>query len=271
MAIAATAAHGVPQPTDRESGLPNPFRRLAPRVAAELPVSLHGSGLPEGAAARTRDIGTAGLCLATSSTFAFRSLMRVVVELPTGRLELAAQGRWQREDADGVGVLTGVRFVDLTPDAWSSLWNVVQMRMKVIFAFLQEATQLPLDFDERMELTLFTRLRKHEAGRCISGGIEEESHSIFLIFSGQVVLQAEVQGRSETVARLCRGDSFGGLELFTPRPTREIAVAATGVQLLEIEAFTYRCLEATRPALARRIRELVLHSHLARLHGLLDR
>jgi hypothetical protein len=270
MTTETTAARRSTEVAGNERDLPDPFRRLAPRVAADMPALLHLSGLSHALSARTRDVGTAGMCLETSSAFSFRSVTRVVVKLPTGPLELAAQGRWQRESADGRHMLTGVRFTDLQAETWSLLWNCVQMRMKVIFSFLQEADQLLLNFDERMELTLFTRLRKHEIGSCIYPQNRTDLRSMFLVFSGQVVLDAEIQGRQRPLARLCRGDSFGGLSLVTPLPTQEAATAATDVQLLEIEPFTYRCLEATRPALARRIRELVFHSHLTRLHGLLE-
>lgn len=264
-----TTAAGVAIATP-EAGTPDPFRRLAPRVATDMPVLLHLTDRLHPLTARTRDIGTAGLCATTNSEFPLAALERVVVKGPTGPLELAAQGRWQRESADGDGVLSGVRFVDLSVEAWSALWNVVQMRMKVIFSFLQEADRLPLSFDERMELTLFTRLRKHERGDCIYSQCDAGPRSILLIFAGQVLLETEIHDRKRKVARLCRGDSFGGLGLFTPLPAQESAAAMTDVQLLEIEPFTYRCLEATRPALARRIREVVFHAHLSRLRGLLE-
>lgn len=253
------------------TSLLDPFRRLSPRVAAELPVVLHMGSAAGSLQARTRDVGTAGLCVATPSPFPCASLSRVILELPSGQLSLAAEGRWQQESADEDGILTGVRFIDPPAHAWTSLWKLVQERSREIFSFLSEAGNLPLDFDERMELSLFTRLRRMPSGRYIYRQGDPGLRSVFLVFGGQVVLETEIRGRRLTLARLHRGDAFGGLGLLAADPVPESAVAATELQLLEIEPYTARYLEVVRPALARRIRQVVFQAYLGRFQDLLER
>jgi len=260
----------APVGADRTERVPDPFRRLAPRVAADYRVVFHLSGLPDPLVARTRDIGTSGLCLATTSPFDFRSITRVIVSLPAGAVSLAAQGRWQRPNADEDGILTGVQFIDPPQEVWGQLWNVVQERSREIFAFLRDAADLPLNADERMELALFTRLRRLPVGRYVYSQDQADLHSIFLVFDGQVVLETRINGWRFALGRLQRGEAFGGVGLMASVATPESAVAATDLSLLEIEPFTFRYLEVVRPLLARRLRQIVFESFLSRIHDMLE-
>jgi CRP-like cAMP-binding protein len=249
--------------------------RGAPRVAANLPLELHVGGLPGALAGRTRDLGVTGLCAATSTVYDLRSLRRVVVVLPKGRIELGAEGCWQRDLRSDRHVLTGVAFTELPLDAADLLWDFVLDGGKGFARFLHAHSDLHgLGMEEALGLAQISRHREVAAGATIYR--QETAHpgedSIFLVASGAVALQLRVRDARETrLARLGPGMLFGGMPLVADAPHAESAVAESDVVLFEIDRNAYAHLARAKPWLAQRLGMSLARTYVRRLHLALSR
>lgn len=249
--------------------------RAVPRVGFDVPVWVHSSELPGPLSARSRDLGIGGVCVATATRFALRSVRRVVIQLADGMLELEAEARWQQEAPGEGALLTGIAFLDPGPEALDRLWNAVIERGRDVARFLCSRSDLA-DFgiEEAMGMAQVTRLRDVPTGGWIyhQGKSVPGEDSIFLVASGSVVLQCRVRDAREVpVDRLEAGRLFGGLPLLAGTPPAESAVAATNACLLEIDGAAFHYLERARPWLAERIAHAVVRIHASRLHGMLLR
>lgn len=231
--------------------------RGTPRVGADFEVELHVSDLPAPLVARTRDIGVTGACVATSSPFAIKSLHRVVVHLPAGRLSLEAEGRWQRETKTDSAILTGVSFIEPPASAVDVLWDVVLDAGKELARFLYSHTDLNgMGVEEALGLAQISRYRDVPAGQTIyrQDSARPGEDSIFLVTRGSVLLQVRVRDARETLfARLGPGQIFGGMPLIAEAPHAESAVADSVVRLLEIDRDAWSYLRSAKPWLAHRV------------------
>lgn len=249
--------------------------RSDPRVGADYDVEIVSSDLAGPLAARSRDLGIGGACLATPSPFSFRSVRRVVLHLPGGRLELDAEGRWQREEPSEQVILTGVAFQAPPEAAVARLWDVVLDGGKALARFLYGDSDLAhFSVDEAVGLAHASRWRTVPAGRAIYRGDVERSgaSSIFVLHTGTVQLQVRAKGVIDhTFATLGPGRLFGGLPLVAGGLPAEAAIARTDVRLLEIHEGSFRYLCAARPWLAQRLAQAVTLTYARRAGALLAR
>jgi CRP-like cAMP-binding protein len=249
--------------------------RRAARVGSDLPVQLYADGLRGPLPARSREIGAAGICIATPSAFALKSVRRVVISLPSGPLSLEADGRWQLDaPADDV-VLSGLEFVDPSPEAIEALDILVLETGRKLAQFLATESDLrTLGREEIVGLAHTTRFRDVTAGRRIyqQGTTRPGEDSIFVVGRGSVILQLRVREVTDvTLARLGPGRIFGGMPLVAEASHAETAIADTDTRLLEIDRDAYRYLVTARPALAQGLAFAVARAYGARLLDVLSR
>ena len=245
------------------------------RVGSDLPVEIHVAELPAPLLARSRDVGVGGLCVATASPFALKSVRRVVVALPSGPLTVDAEGRWQIDSASGDVVLSGLAFVDLSPEAIEALSHYVIETGRGLARFLYAQSDLrDFGLEEILGLAQITRLRDVLTGHLVyrqDTALAGED-SIFVVASGGVTLQARARGgREVTLARLQPGHVFGGMPLVGDCAHPESAVAECETRLLEIDRDAFRYLEGARPWLAQRLAFAVARTYTRRLHEVLAR
>jgi hypothetical protein len=249
--------------------------RVDPRVGADFPVDIVSADLAGPLAACSRDLGIGGACLATSSPFSYRALRRVVLHLPGGRLELEAEGRWQREEVSEKAILTGVEFQKPPEAAVSRLWDVVLDGGKALARFLYGDSDLShFTVDEAVGLAHASRWRNVRAGQSIYRGDVERSgaSSIFVVHTGTVQLQVRAHGSIDhTFATLGPGHLFGGLPLVAGGLPAEAAVARNDARLLEIHEGSFRYLCAAKPWLAQRLAQAVTLTYARRAGALLAR
>lgn len=255
------------------SGDPVMQARVIPRVGADLAAEIHSGDFSQPLQARTRDIGVGGACLATASPFSYKSVRRVTLDLPGGRLALAARGSWQAvEHAENV-VLTGVEFTDPGEPAVHQLWDLVMDGGKMLARFLHGGSDLAqLAADEAVGIAHASRWKEVPAGRYVYRGdaVRSGASSIFLVYSGTVVLQLRVRGAVDrAIARLGPGRLFGGLALVAEPMPGESAVAQTDVRLLEIHEQSFRFLCSGKPWLAQRLAQAVTMAYARRAGALL--
>jgi CRP-like cAMP-binding protein len=249
--------------------------RQTPRVGTDFPVDVHASGSAGVLPARARDLGIGGMCLATASPFQFKSIHRVTLSLPQRRLEVQAEGRWQRSTPGDQVILTGVSFVSPPDDLVEVLWDHVLDGAKELARFLHARSDLAeLDIEEAMGLAQVTRFREVARGQTIHREevMEVGEDSIFLVAQGEVVLEARVRGaRNVAFDRLSPGRLFGGSALLLQLPPSETAIAATDCRLLEIDrsAFEYLC--SAKPWLAQRLSLAVASAQARRARSVLLR
>ncbi|RIL04906.1 MAG: hypothetical protein DCC71_12365 [Proteobacteria bacterium] len=247
--------------------------RAIPRVGADLAAEIHSGDFAQPLAARTRDVGVGGVCVATVSPFSYRSVRRVTLELPGGRVALAARGSWQVvEHAENV-VLTGIEFTEVDERTLHTLWDVVMDGGKTLARFLHGGSDLAhLGADEAVGIAHASRWKEVPAGRYIyrSDVARSGASSIFLVHDGAVVLQLRVRGAIDrAVARLGPGRLFGGLPLIAEAVPGESAVAQTDVRLLEIHGPAFRFLCSGKPWLAQRLAQAVTAAYARRAGALL--
>lgn len=235
--------------------------RADPRVGVDLPVEVHSADLPAPLLGRSRDLSVGGVCVATPSPFACKSVRRVVLRLPDRSLALEAEGRWQREVAGDDIVLTGLSFVDPDDSVVEYLWDVVLDRGKELARFLYARTDVSnLGLEEAMGIAQATRVQHVPAGRWLytQGRPGPEADSIYVVLEGRVVLQVRVRDAVEKVFdTVGPGGLFGGAGVVGGEPPSESAVAETNLRLLEIDARSYQYLLAAKPWLALRLAQLV--------------
>jgi len=247
--------------------------RSDPRVAVDLPARIWSKDFDGALAGRVRDLSVGGVCVATDSLFAFKSLRRVALALPGGVLELPAEGRWQGESGDRT-VLTGVAFASPSPEEVARLWDVVHGAGKELGLFLYEHAELgSLSPDDAMSLAQVSRFRFGEEGRAIyrQDGCRPGDDSIFVVHRGEVRLGHRFgPAREVTLERVGVGGVFGGLPVVAETPNLETAVAGRDTVLLEISAQSFSYLRVARPLLAQRLCQAVTRVHTARLRKLLE-
>jgi CRP-like cAMP-binding protein len=254
--------------------------RSDPRIAISAPARLYTSEFSGALPAVVRDLSVKGACIATPSPFAFKSLDRIEVDLPSGRLCLRAQGCWQRDqEADDV-ILTGVSFEDEDGPERDQLWNAVLQGGHDIARFVLESCDLPeLTLEDALGLAQVTRHRQIAVGRAIyrahddarTEQLDEGDDAFFLILRGEVSLSVRIRGvRDQETARLGRGSAFGGLPLVSGTAQAESAVAASDCEMLEIDAGSFRYLRTARPWLGQRLGQAILRTNAQRLTRLLS-
>lgn len=250
-------------------------RRVAPRVAARFDVELRLAEGPSRLPARSCDLSTGGVCVETEGPFALTSLREISIRLPDGVVTLLAKGCSQRIESFGVGHLTGVQFVDPAPAERQRLWEVVQRQSAHLSRYLDDSPDLAdLDLDETMELARATRLREVPRGRRIygEGTWRPGEDSVFIVIRGSVAIDARGhRARDVWLERVEPGGLFGGVPLIAKIPHVESATAEADLQLLEIDCFTFRHLEWTRPQIARSIGCSVVRKQVRHLSDLIRR
>ena len=260
-------------PPHREIG-PLEFRS-EPRVAIEFEVDVYSAGFNGPLGGRSRDLSVCGACVATESVFSYSSIQRVVLHLPTGKLELPAQGRWQAEVAGEDKVLTGIVFDEPDERAYGLLWDLVLERSKQVARFFHARSDFSqLGMEGAVGLSQITRERRVPAGHTLyrQDTLENPRDSIFLVQSGEVTLQVRVGDAFEiTAGRLGPGRVFGGFPLIAGVPHAESALATRDSVLFEIDGGSYRYLRAAKPWLAQQLADVVTRSHARRVYDLLAR
>jgi len=251
--------------------------RCEPRVGIDLPVEVHSAELSGALPGRSRDLSVTGVCVATPSPFAFKSVSRVVLHLPGGPpMALEAEGRWQREmDGDDI-VLTGIAFREPEALAGERLWEAVLARGKQLTRFLYAGSDLcGLGLDEAMGIAQVTRVRDLSTGAWIyrqDRSSDAGDDSIFVLARGRVVLQTRVRDtRDVPFETLEPGALFGGAPLVAGTPPGESAVADTDARVLEIDRNAFEYLRAAKPWLALRLAQAVIRVQGQRVQRLLAR
>jgi CRP-like cAMP-binding protein len=254
----------------------NPMEmRSTPRVATSVPARLAIASLPGLLDCRLRDIGTGGACLQTLSPFPLEPLRRISLQLGQASLTLDVEGCWQRETLLERAVLTGVKFLHVSPDDLKRIREFVQESANKLTTFFQERSELGvLDLDELIDIVLLSRLREAQPGTYIfhEGKQQLGQDSIYVIVSGKVVLEAAGARQHELELEFIReGGIFGGLPLIADVPPPLSAVASSDVSLLEIDRNAFRYLERAKPSVAHRISRVVIAKSVGHLRSLIDR
>jgi CRP-like cAMP-binding protein len=245
------------------------------RVGSDFPVEVHVAELPAPLLARSRDIGVGGMCIATPSTFALKSVRRVVIGLASGPIAIDAEGRWQYDASGDDLILSGLAFPDPSPEAIEILSNLVLESGRALARFLYAQSELrDFGLEEILGLAQITRYRDVSAGRYIyrQDTAQAGEESVFVVVRGAVCLTARARGAREvTLAKLAPGQVFGGMPIVGESAHPESAVAETDCRLLEIDRDAFRYLEGARPWLAQRLAFAVARTYTRRLHEILAR
>lgn len=248
--------------------------RADPRVGVDLGARVFSRDFEGGLDARARDLSVGGVCVASESPFAFKSVERLVLDLPSGPMELPAQGRWQSESVCERVVLTGLAFDSRSAADVSRLWDAVQGSCKELGLFLYDRTELSdLSADDAVSVAQISRFRIVGIGRFIyrQDVCRAGDDSIFIVHRGRVSLgHGFTSGREATLERLGPGCLFGGLPIVAETPNLETAVADEDCTLLEISRAAYGYMRVARPLLAQRLAQLVARSHTQRMRRLLE-
>lgn len=247
--------------------------RAVPRVGADYEASVFSRDFGGALAARTRDLGIGGVCIATASPFSFRSVQKIVITLPDGKLSLEAKGMWQKTEHAERVILTGLEFIEPDAGVVDQLWDLVMDGAKALARFLHGDSDLAhLSPDEAVGVAHASRWRNVPAGRYVYRGDAERSGdaSIFIVQSGTVILQLRLRGVADrTVACLGPGRMFGGISVVAEGLPTESALARDDVRLLEIHEGAFRYLCAAKPWLAQRIAHSVTLAYARRAGTLL--
>ncbi len=248
--------------------------RSAPRVGADLQVSLFSSDFRGPLQGVTRDIGIGGVCVATASPVAPKSILRVQVQLPVQRVELETEGCWQSTPSGLDCVLTGLSFLNPTESAVDLLWDYVVDVGKQLAKFLFRGSELHhIGLDGAMGLSQMSRLCILEAGTNLyrQGGVGEGGRSIYLVTRGKVGLQVRLRDVREKVIEVLEpGKLFGGLPMLADVDHQESAVAHTDVRLLEVSPEAFAHLQHARPWMAQQIAFAVTSSYARRMQRVLE-
>lgn len=245
------------------------------RVGVDAPAELHVAGLPAPLPGRCRDISVGGACVATPSVFILKDLRRIVIGLPSGPVRMEAEGRWQFDASADDLVLSGLAFHKPSPEALEAISALVLDTGRSLAHFLYSHGDLrELELDEVVGVAQVTRLREVGAGRYVYQ--QDSAHpgedSIFVVERGAVQLQIRTaSGRDLPIARLERGQIFGGMPLVCDEPHAESAIAESDLRLLEIHRDVFRYLGRARPWLAHRLSATVVRVNARRLHQVLSR
>jgi CRP-like cAMP-binding protein len=248
-------------------------RRCSPRVGACLEAHIQLSGMGRVPCA-TRDVGFGGACLETASPFDPSAVQRIEIRLPgVGPLSLHAEGRWQR--VAETGVLTGIRFCEVSSRAHEELKSFTSERALEVSRFLAELPDLgELPIDEALDLALNSRLRVVPPGTLLyrQGASPPDGDSIYIVVTGRIVLEAAVQHEHEIhLDTLGSRRLFGGLPVLAGVPHVESAVAETKCELLEFSRVAFEYLATAKPLVAHRLVQAVLRRQAGQLEDLIRR
>lgn len=242
-------------------------RRTAPRTRTRLPVQVSLRGLPGPLTGRAVDIGPSGICVATPSRLPIRDVASIAFSLDGGRIEVAAEGRWQRLDNTGRGFVAGLMFRDVEAGLARRLRRFVYESALETASFMLDASALAgLALDDAVDAALLTRSASYPVGQRIygQGGLRTRGDSLFIVEKGTVVLEVRAPGTGPVVvSRIGEGGVFAGLPLLAETPHAETAIAETEVDLIEIEPFSFATLDQMRPRVGRRMIRAALQQRAA--------
>lgn len=230
-------------------------RRTSPRTCTRVAVQLTIRGFPDPLVGRAIDIGPSGICVSTYSRLPMRDISAVSFALDGEVMHVPAEGRWQRLDNSGRGMVAGLIFKHIDAVLARRLREFVLESALGIARFLLDATALEgLDIDDAVDAALLTRAADYPVGGRIykQGGLRTRGDSFFIIERGAVVQEVKAPGRGRfVVSRIGVGGVFAGLPLLAGAPHAESAIAETELSLLEIDPFSFATLEQTRPRVSR--------------------
>ncbi len=230
-------------------------RRTSPRTCTRVAVQLTLRGFPEPLRGYAVDIGPSGICVSTYSRLPMCDISAVSFALDGEMLCLPAEGRWQRLDNGGRGMVAGLMFRDVDSVVALRLREFVLDSALETAAFMLDATVLDgLDIDDAVDAALLTRAADYPMGGRIyeQGALRTRGDSFFIVQRGAVVQEVGEPGQGRLiVSRIGVGGVFAGLPLLAGAPHAESAIAETELSLLEIDPFSFAALEQTRPRVSR--------------------
>jgi CRP-like cAMP-binding protein len=239
----------------------DPIETRKPRVGVDLPVLVYTSDFAGPLHGRTRDLSVSGVCVATASMFAVKTVRNIVLQLPSGELELECEGRWQRSVENDEMVLSGIEFRNSPVELVEALWDVVLDAAKQLARFLMTGPDLRhLSLEDAMGLAQVTRFLDVTAGHSLyrQDTSSPGDDSIFILSRGSVVLQLRVRDAIETpIERLGPGQVFGGLPMLAGLPHAESAIVDTDSRLFEIDRKSFTFLRMAKPWLAHHLAHAV--------------
>ena len=248
--------------------------RADPRVGVDFPVQILSGDFSGPLAASARDLSVGGMCVATASLLSFKAIRRIRLSLPSGPLELEAEGRWQTESVSENSRLTGLRFANVGPQELGRLWNAVHEASKDLGLFLYDQSELgsicPDDAGSLADCSRYRivpqRREIYRQDECRPG-----DDSVFLVMRGDIRLEVTLADqRRVTLERLTSGSVFGGLGIIADLPNLETAVADSSSTLLEISRASFSYLRIARPLLGLRLVQTLTRSLLRRNRRLLE-
>ena len=250
--------------------------RVHDRVAVDLPIELHLSGLTHPLSARTRDLSAGGMCLATDSPVAVSEIRRVTIQLGAGQtVDLDAEGKRQSVPDAEQSVLTSLQFVNVAPEVRLLLEREVQDRSRKLAEFLVASELDGLNVDDAAGITRVTRLRRVPARQHVyRQGAEETNAGLFVVYKGEICLDVRLGrggGREIALSRVRPGGILGGLTLMARMKAVESAWAEDEATLVEISSGAFHYLRFARPLLAQRMTESALRRHGERMLSLFSR
>jgi CRP-like cAMP-binding protein len=267
-----------PSPTaPRTLAPPEAFlgERALPRVAIAFPVWLHVAGRAAPYYARARDLSVAGVGVESPQPLPLPEIRSVTLATPEGRMQLAAQGRWQAEEAAGQRFAVGICFPAVERVALDRLWALVHGQSRRLLHRLARAHEIrDLGLDHRLQLIHGSRLREARAGETLYqlGQRAPGEDSIFLVLDGEVALEGPTpDGKALMLDRAVAGDLIGGLPRLARLAADHAARVSRDASMLELPAAGFEKFMEVSPRLALELAAAVLRGQLARRPGGLDR
>lgn len=190
-------------------------------------------------------------------------------------MHLRAEGVWQRENDARTGMLSGIRFRDVAKAEQTEIHRFVHRCAQDLAEFLCEHSELSgLTIDDALDIAFCTRMADYPGGQVVfsQNSIGVRGDSLYVVLQGGVNFEARVgTSRPIPLRQIGRGGVFAGTPFTSTCPHIESAVTSAPTTLLEIDRYTFRYLEQTRPGVAGEISKSLLASRSAQIEALVRR
>jgi hypothetical protein len=144
-------------------------RRLAPRVADDLSVSIHPQDLSDPIPGVARDLSMGGICVATRIPFACSDILRIALHAPGRAISPEVKQLWQQYEPSEKVVLTGFAFGRLNEVERHAIAELLSASLRRIAEVLQSSLLPKLGVADVMRLAEAVRFLCFRAGHVVYG------------------------------------------------------------------------------------------------------